>query len=132
MVRSPSKVRIRVDLAPGVSVGPGKISLLEAIEHEGSLSMAARSLKMSYRRAWLLLDDLNRSFNEPVVTTAVGGLHGGGARLTQYGRELVRSYRALERDAARAAGKRLKAFGPGKKSAAAPVRHPRLATRIGS
>jgi molybdate transport system regulatory protein len=131
MVKSPSKVRIRVDLAPGVSIGPGKIALLEAIEREGSLSMAARSLKMSYRRAWMLLDDLNRSFKVPVVTTVVGGLRGGGARLTQFGLALVQSYRALERDAARAAGKHLKAFGPSKKSAAAPVRHPRLATRLG-
>jgi molybdate transport system regulatory protein len=125
-----STVRIRVDLAPGVSVGPGKVSLLEAIERDGSLSSAARRLKMSYRRAWMLLDDLNRSFSSPVVTTAVGGQRGGGARLTDFGRALVQSYRALERDAARAARRRLKEFGPRKRPKGSTARHPRLATRL--
>ena len=60
------RVRIRVDLAPGCSLGPGKVSLLEAIETEGSLTLAARRLAMSYRRAWNLLDDLNRSFATPI------------------------------------------------------------------
>jgi molybdate transport system regulatory protein len=90
------RLRIRVDLTPGCSIGPGKVSLLEAIEREGSLSVAARSIDMSYRRAWNLLDDLNQSFAEPVVSTAVGGTQGGGARLTEYGRKLVKAFRALE------------------------------------
>jgi len=63
-------------------VGPGKIALLEQIEHCGSLSQAARNLKVSYRRAWELLDSLNSCFLEPVVLTATGGRGGGGATLT--------------------------------------------------
>jgi len=104
-------VRIRVDLASGCSVGPGKVSLLEAIETKGSLTLAARSLAMSYRRAWNLLDDLNKSFAAPMVETAVGGRSGGGARLTESGRELIREFRALERGVARLAGK-MRKFAP--------------------
>src|SRR5689334_21952254 len=97
------RLNIRVDLSGGRSVGPGKIALLEAIEKKGSLSEAARALEMSYRRAWLLLDDLNKSFDESVVTTAVGGNQGGGAVLTPFGRELIRQYRGFERDALKCA-----------------------------
>ena len=75
-------VRLRVDLGPAQSIGPGKIALLERIEATGSLSQAARDLAMSYRRAWLLLDDLNHAFTEPVTTASIGGAGGGGARLT--------------------------------------------------
>lgn len=103
-------MRLRVDLAPGCSVGPGKISLLEAIAEVGSLSEAARTLEMSYRRAWNLLDELNRAFMEPVVATAIGGTHGGGARLTDFGQSLVREYRELEREAMRLAARRLGKF----------------------
>ena len=111
-------VRIRVDLASGCSVGPGKVSLLEAIETEGSLTLAARRLKMSYRRAWNLLDDLNNSFEAPMVETAVGGRSGGGARVTESGRELIREFRELERGVARLAGK-MQRFAPrrGRRSA---------------
>jgi len=77
-------------------VGPGKIALLEHISSTGSLSEAARKLKMSYRRAWLLLEDLNTSFQQPVAQTSVGGRGGGGASLTQFGSDLVAAYRALE------------------------------------
>jgi len=77
-------------------VGPGKIALLEHISSTGSLSEAARKLKMSYRRAWLLLEDLNTSFQQPVAQMSVGGRGGGGASLTQFGSDLVAAYRALE------------------------------------
>ena len=87
-------VRFRIDFTPACSLGPGKIELLEAIENAGSLRQAAQSLGMSYRRAWLLLDALNRSFSEPAATASVGGQGGGGARLTPFGNELVRHYRA--------------------------------------
>jgi molybdate transport system regulatory protein len=98
-------VRFRVDFAPPSSVGPGKIALLEGIDRSGSLSQAARDLGMSYRRAWLLLASLNASFREPVAVTATGGRGGGGARLTRFGRELVRLFREFEQDTqARAAG----------------------------
>jgi molybdate transport system regulatory protein len=89
-------VSFRVDFSPDCAVGPGKIALLEHIETSGSLSEAARKLKMSYRRAWLLLEDLNTSFQQPVAQMSVGGRGGGGASLTPFGSELVASYRALE------------------------------------
>ena len=90
------RVRFRVDFGAQCSVGIGKIELLETIDRTGSLSQAARDLEMSYRRAWLLMADLNSSFDEPVVDTAVGGAHGGGAVLTAFGARLVAGYRELE------------------------------------
>lgn len=91
------QLRLRVDLAPGCSIGPGKILLLRAIAAEGSLSLAARRIGMSYRRAWDLLSDLNEAFARPMATTAVGGRRGGGARLTAQGEKLVRAFEKLER-----------------------------------
>jgi len=115
-------LRIRVDLAPGCSVGPGKISLLEAIEREGSLSVAARSIGMSYRRAWNLLADLNGSFANPVVSTAVGGARGGGANLTEFGRSLIAAFRMLERGALRLAASHMRKFAPNAKAGSAKPR----------
>jgi len=86
-------VRFRVDLAPGCSLGPGKIDLLEAIARQGSLTKAAAELGMSYRYAWLLIDDLKSSFTEPVTAATVGGKRGGGVELTPFGRDLVTRYR---------------------------------------
>jgi molybdate transport system regulatory protein len=102
-------VRLRIDFAPTGSVGPGKIALLEAIEASGSLSQAARELGMSYRRAWGLLDDLNRALREPVASASVGGAGGGGAKLTKFGRELIAAYREVVRIAAEAAKRRFAA-----------------------
>lgn len=90
------QARVRVDFAAGSSVGPGKIELLEAIARSGSLSAAARSVNMSYRRAWLLLHDVNESFPEPAVRLSVGGRAGGGALLTDFGTRLVAAYREFE------------------------------------
>jgi molybdate transport system regulatory protein len=90
------QVRFRVDFGNRCSVGVGKIQLLEAIARTGSLSKAARAINMSYRRAWLLLADLNASFNNSVVETKTGGSGGGGAVLTPFGGRLVESYRKLE------------------------------------
>jgi molybdate transport system regulatory protein len=87
-------VRFRVDFSPACSLGPGKIDLLESIQRTGSLRQAAQALGMSYRRAWLLLDGLNRSFTEPASTASVGGQGGGGVTLTPFGLEIIRSYRA--------------------------------------
>ena len=87
-----------MDFAAGCSIGPGKIELLEGIERTGSLRQAARGLGMSYRRAWLLLDQLNHSFAAPVTTATVGGAGGGGAALTQFGTALIRAYRALDHE----------------------------------
>jgi molybdate transport system regulatory protein len=89
-------VSFRVDFGPHCAIGPGKIALLENIASSGSLSEAARTLRMSYRRAWLLLEDLNTSFQQPAARMSVGGRGGGGAALTPFGVELVKAYRALE------------------------------------
>ncbi len=100
-------VRLRIDIGPQGSIGPGKIALLERIESSGSLSQAARDLRMSYRRAWLLLDDLNHSLAEPVITTSIGGAGGGGAEVTVFGRKLIAAYRDVEHASQDAAAERL-------------------------
>jgi len=97
------RLSIRIDLASGGRIGPGKVALLEEIGRSGSISAAGRAMKMSYRRAWQLVEDLNRSMAGPVVETATGGAGGGGARLTEAGRTLVQEYRALEVAAMRTA-----------------------------
>ncbi len=89
-------VSFRVDFSPECAVGPGKVALLEHIGATGSLSEAARRLGMSYRRAWLLLEDLNTAFQQPVARMSVGGRGGGGASLTGFGKELIAAYRSLE------------------------------------
>ena len=89
-------IRFRIDFGPKCSIGIGKIELLEGIAHAGSLSEAARRMRMSYRRAWLLLADLNESFDEPVALTSTGGRGGGGVVLTAFGERLVAGYRHLE------------------------------------
>jgi molybdate transport system regulatory protein len=90
-------VRFRIDLSPQCSLGPGKIELLEAIARTGSIRQGARDLGMSYRRAWMLVDDLNRSFTEPATRSSVGGFGGGGVELTAFGSDLVRRYRIAAR-----------------------------------
>jgi molybdate transport system regulatory protein len=91
-------VRFRVDFGRQCSVGVGKIELLEGIERTGSLSQAARDMQMSYRRAWLLLEDMNTSFDDPVARASVGGRGGGGVVLTPFGLRLIAGYRRLESD----------------------------------
>jgi molybdate transport system regulatory protein len=91
-----AKLSLRVDFNGADSVGPGKIRLLELLRETGSIAAAGRAMNMSYRRAWLLIDALNRSFREPVVATKLGGNGGGGAELTAFGEELVMSYRDME------------------------------------
>lgn len=102
-----TRLSIRLDLTSGDRIGPGKIALLEAIRDTGSISGGARQVGMSYRRAWLLVDDLNRCFREPVVTTQPGGSRGGGAALAPFGRELIKKYRAIEIQATGAAKRQL-------------------------
>ena len=92
----------------GLAIGPGKVALLEAIARTGSITSAAKALGMSYRRAWMLVDETNRCLVTPAVETASGGQHGGGSALTAAGRELVKRYRALERDTGIAARRAFK------------------------
>lgn len=88
--------RLRVVLETGVAIGPGKADLLEAIGKSGSISGAGRELGMSYRRAWLLVDSMNKAFDEPVVAAHSGGKGGGRAALTDFGREVLDRYRRME------------------------------------
>jgi molybdate transport system regulatory protein len=90
---------LRVDLTSGRAVGPGKIRLLEQIHKSGSIIQAGRDLGLSYRRAWLLIDDLNNSFHHPVIEAETGGIAGGGTRLTPFGRKLVQLYHAIQAEA---------------------------------
>lgn len=102
---------IRIDLASGDRIGPGKIALLEAIRSTGSISAAARSIGMSYRRAWLLVDEINQTLREPAVRAEAGGPHGGGAVITPVGERVVGLYRAIESQARSAAGGQFRAIG---------------------
>jgi molybdate transport system regulatory protein len=104
------RLTVRVDFGADRALGPGKIRLLEAVRKTGSISRAGRALGMSYRRAWLLVDDMNRCFRAPVVATQPGGVKGGGAALTPFGLELIEMYRAVEAQAAAAAKPQLQAL----------------------
>jgi molybdate transport system regulatory protein len=123
-------VRLRIDIGSGCSIGPGKIALLEQIERSGSLSKAARILKMSYRRAWLLLEDLNRTMGQPVTTASVGGAGGGGARITPFGRHVIATFREIEAAASGAAAQKLDwLLQAGVAAVPAPVAPRRAVTR---
>jgi molybdate transport system regulatory protein len=104
------RLSIRLDLASGARIGPGKVAVLEEIGRSGSISAAGRALRMSYRRTWQLVEDLNRSLGTPVVETAAGGSGGGGAVLTAAGMAIITRYRAIELDTALAARKHLLAL----------------------
>ena len=104
------RLTVRIDFGAERALGPGKIRLLEAIGKTGSISRAGRALGMSYRRAWLLIDDMNRTFRTAVVATQPGGVKGGGAALTPFGVALIENYRAIEARAAAAAMPRLQAL----------------------
>ena len=90
------KLKAQLFLGEEIAMGPGKAALLEAIATHGSISAAGRALGMSYRRAWVLVDVMNRCWAEPLVSTAAGGSHGGGARVTALGLSVLAAYRALE------------------------------------
>ncbi len=91
-----ARLSIRIDFGPERRLGPGKIALLEAIAATGSISAAGRQHKMSYRRAWLLVDDLNHLFGQPLVRAQPGGAKGGGAPLTAAGQQVLSAYRSAE------------------------------------
>jgi molybdate transport system regulatory protein len=96
-------LKLRLLLEDEVAMGPGKAELLESIARTGSISAAARSMNMSYRRAWSLVDVMNRSFLEPLVHSAAGGSHGGGAQLTAAGVAALAQFRGMESAADKAA-----------------------------
>jgi molybdate transport system regulatory protein len=91
-----ARVSIRLDLPSGARIGPGKIALLEEIARHGSISAAGRALRMSYRRAWELVEDLNRHLGAAAVVAVTGGSGGGGTRLTEAGEALITAYRSIE------------------------------------
>ena len=105
-----ARLTLRIDLSDQQKIGPGKIRLLEGVRDTGSIAVAGKNLGMSYRRAWLLVDALNKCFREPVVVTRHGGRQGGGAEVTPFGAGLIADYRAIEADAHAQADARLKAL----------------------
>ena len=100
-MKKPQKSRhlapqFRILLGSAVAIGPGKARLIEAIERTGSISAAAREMEMSYRRAWDLVATMNRCFKRDIVSTATGGTGGGGAKVTDFGRDILARYKAIE------------------------------------
>jgi molybdate transport system regulatory protein len=93
---SPSRVNLRIEIGDVVRLGPGKVRLLELIAELGSISAAGRAMAMSYRRAWLLIDTLNKAFRDPVVATQPGGRADRRAAITPFGRRVIRRYRTME------------------------------------
>lgn len=90
------ELKLRIKLCTFAALGPGKVDLLEAVDRRGSITAAAKDQAMSYRRAWLLLDEMNRAFSEPVVEASFGGAKGGGARLSPTGRAVIDIYRRVQ------------------------------------
>ena len=105
-----ARPQIRIMFRKAIAMGPGKADLLRAIETTGSISAAARELGMSYRRAWLLVDTMNQCFRSPLVETLTGGQHGGGARVTELGQDVLRRYLEMEAKAADSVEKELAEF----------------------
>jgi molybdate transport system regulatory protein len=101
------RFRMRIRNGDAVALGPGKVDLLEAVREYGSISAAARSLDMSYRRAWLLIDELNRSLRSPATHSEQGGQSGGGCTLTPVGETIIRLYRDVEEEAKRSCAKQI-------------------------
>ncbi len=97
-------------MAPGKRLGPGKIKLLELVKKTGSISAAAREMDMSYRRAWLLIEESNGLFAAPLVESSTGGAGGGGARLTELGAKVIAAYKEIEKEAASLVARRLSKF----------------------
>jgi molybdate transport system regulatory protein len=98
-----ARFRLRVMSGEVISIGPGKIALLEAIDQTRSITAAAKAMGMSYRRAWMLVDQVNASLATPAVASTTGGERGGSSALTEVGTELVALYRRIEARAAKAA-----------------------------
>jgi len=106
----PPRLRFRLLLGRTVMIGPGKADLLEAIDSTGSISAAGRSMGMSYKKAWYLIDAMNGQFASPLVEARKGGHGHGGAKLTDLGREILARYRAIEAKAAGAVAREMREF----------------------
>ena len=104
------RLSIRVDLDEDRRIGPGKIELLENIQAHGSISAGGRAMRMSYKKAWDLVDEIGQMCGKPVVTPHAGGARGGGATLTPFGLSLIRRYRDLEQAAMNAAKPHLRSL----------------------
>ena len=89
-------LKLRLLLGDMIAMGPGKADLLEAIRETGSISAAGRKLAIGYRRAWALVDAMNQCFRQPLVEGSAGGTRGGGARVTPFGEEVLRIFRAIQ------------------------------------
>ena len=94
--RTYARIKVQLYLDDDIALGPGKRELLDHIDEHRSISAAARAMGLSYRRAWLLVDTMNRCFRAPVVSTDRGGSHGGGAALTPFGKTILERFRTLE------------------------------------
>ena len=105
-----SGLTLRVMGRRAPAMGPGKAELIERIAETGSISAAARAMGMSYRRAWQLVEALNKDFHKPVVLTAIGGQRGGGARVTPFGAEILALFRKMEDKASAAIAGELRRF----------------------
>ncbi|HEY4345560.1 MAG TPA: LysR family transcriptional regulator [Parvibaculum sp.] len=105
-----TRLTLRLDFPEMGRLGPGKIRLLELVGEHGSISAAGRAMDMSYRRAWQLIDEMNQTFRDSVIETQQGGVAGGGAKLTQTGRDVIRAYRAIETKARIAAAAHIEAL----------------------
>jgi len=104
------RVKLSIVFESGARIGPGKAALLESIRDTGSISAAARDMRMPYKRAWMLLDSMNQAFTEPVITAAPGGAGGGGATLTPFGAEVLERYQRLAKRAAEMAAEDIAAL----------------------
>ncbi len=110
--RKPAALRatLRFVLEPDIALGPGKADMLEQIRATGSISAAGRLMGMSYKRAWMMVESMNRCFRRPLVEAAKGGARGGGAQLTPAGEEVLARYRRMEAKAAKAIDAELRAL----------------------
>ena len=104
------KPQIRILFRKAIAMGPGKADLLRAIDQTGSISAAARQMEMSYRRAWLLVDTMNQAFKSPVVVTLTGGKAGGGAAVTEFGKEVLQRYSDMEKIATASVAREIRQF----------------------
>jgi molybdate transport system regulatory protein len=121
-----AKLSLRIDFEPtGSALGPGMAQLLERVSIHGSIRAAAASMGMSYRKAWLLVHEMQQTFNGTIVTSEIGGISGGGTQLTELGMTLLKTYRRIENRAARAAEVELDALAGLVKANAAPRRSAR-------